>query len=389
MSWEEPLWDAHTHLSSPERVADFARYCRIVNVERYSVVSLPDPARINFNPEALYAKLRDPERCYALCGFDYSELWYGEGARELDLAEQVDEYWRFGADGLKLWTGKPSFQRELGIDLRHRAFRDAFAIAASRRFPVVIHIADPPEFWEGRLGGINADLGLSYEDPGTPGFEELLSQAEHVAQTFPDLPVIFAHVLFLAGDLDRLSAFLERYPQASVDLAPGMYMYGELAARPEQSREFFRAYADRILFGTDGFWFSEEHHWLPQASLHDNVERARQLIGFLSTEARFPNPFGPTQSRWPEVRSLDLPAEVLRKLFWENAWRLFGASPRRLDPDALSVYLERFRGTLVDNHDKRDNSAKHEHRAGPHTIDLDAELQSLQAVADAAGADLR
>jgi hypothetical protein len=216
-----------------------------------------------------------------------------------------------------------------------------------------------------------------------------LSQAEHVAQAFPDLPVIFAHMLFLAGDLDRLGGFLDRYPQACVDLAPGMYMYGEFSAHRERSREFFRAYADRILFGTDAFWFSERHHWLPQAALHDNVERARQLIGFLSTEARFPNPFAPTQSRRPEVRSLDLPTEVLGKLFWENAWRLFGASPRRLDPDALSVYVERFRGTLVDNHDTRDDRDKQGRRAAPHTIDVDAELGSLQAVADAVGADLR
>ncbi|HZN33983.1 MAG TPA: amidohydrolase family protein, partial [Pirellulaceae bacterium] len=82
-----------------------------------------------------------------------------------------------------------------------------------------------------------------------------------------------------------------------------------LGRQPFTARRFFLKYQDRILFGTDGPW--------PE-------ERIRLYWRFLETEDEyFPyseKPF-PPQGLW-NIFGLNLPDEVLRKVYHENALRL-------------------------------------------------------------------
>ena len=83
------------------------------------MVSLPDPERIHFNPEVLYAKLALGRRCYALGSFDYAAQLYPHlfPGEELDLASQVESLGELGFDGLKVFLGKPGFQQRAGLRL--------------------------------------------------------------------------------------------------------------------------------------------------------------------------------------------------------------------------------------------------------------------------------
>jgi predicted TIM-barrel fold metal-dependent hydrolase len=83
----------------------------------------------------------------------------------------------------------------------------------------------------------------------------------------------------------------------------------ELGRQPYTSRDFFLKHADRILFGTD---------------LVPAIEMYRLHFRFLETsDEYFEYPsHASRQGRW-NIYGLHLPDDVLRKVYRENALRLF------------------------------------------------------------------
>ena len=362
------LIDSHIHFSASHRLPELERYCREIGAEKVCVLSLPTKERINFNPEVLFAKARLGERCYGLGSFDFSEVFYPEpadspdasafpdstakvskaGPGHPDLAGQVRVLSYLGFDGLKVFAGKPSFQGRLGLKLSDPVFVSAFKEAERLGLTALIHIADPPVFWSSEdVTGDNRPLssgssGETGEENPWPGYEELQSQALAVLEACPDLPVIFPHLLMMAHDLPRLARILETHGNAYLDLAPGLYFYGELDADRSAAREFFRTFKDRILFGSDGFWFAEHFSGLPYARYSDNLHRGEFLLRFLETEQQMDNPFEPTRRVRPRLRGLGLDRETLAAVYRDNFLRVYGESPRKLDSPAGLEYVRCF-----------------------------------------------
>ncbi len=346
------LIDSHIHFSASLRLAELERYCRKIGAEKVCVLSLPTKERINFNPEVLFAKARLGDRCYGLGSFDFSEVFYPEAVSKaqgsLDLAGQVELFHHLGFDGLKVFAGKPTFQRQLGLKLTDPVFLTALRQAERLGLPALIHIADPPVFWStGGMPGYNRPLwgggsGDVKEVKPLPAYEELQSQALTVLEACPDLPVIFPHLLMMAHDLPRLSRILETHGNAYLDLAPGLYFYGELDTDRQGAREFFVKFRDRILFGSDGFWFAEHFPGLPYARYSDNLHRSEFLLRFFETEEEMDNPFEPTRQTRPRLQGLGLDRGTLDAVYRGNFLRLYGESPRKLNPLAGLEYVHSF-----------------------------------------------
>ena len=162
----------------------------------------------------------------------------------------------------------------------------------------------------------------------------------------PDLTVIFPHLLSMGQDISRLSKILEKHSRAYLDLAPGLYFYYELDRQRDEAREFFARFAERILYGTDAFWFPRWFSEFPPVSVEDNLERGRYLLRFLSTAAQLDNPFVPTQRIQKQVRGLGLDPEIMRRVCLANFADLYPPAPRRIDPDSCMAYLDGFRDRL-------------------------------------------
>lgn len=344
------LADAHLHFGCADRLGELESYFRSNQVELAGVLSLPDVQRINFNPEVLYAKAKLGHRCRAFGSLDYADLFAPTGADipPVALDEQVERLARCGFDGLKLWEGKPTFQSRIGLALDDPRFSSVFVSAARHRLPVVLHVADPPVFWEAAQGPADSSR-LGWDEPQTsiPSFEELMHQTEAVLSRHPDCSFIFPHMLFLAGDLDRLSALLDAFPNARLDLSPGVYFYGELHRRRTAAFDFFNSYADRILFGSDGMWFCAGPPDLPQSGLAANSERTARLLRFLSTDDELENPFPYTRAELPVVRGLALPPETLQRVSVTNFADLAsnagsGAGGADIPTDVAVEYLRQF-----------------------------------------------
>ena len=359
--------DGHIHFSHYPRLFELSEYLQQLSLDAVGIVSLPDPARTNYNPEAFGAKAALPESCYVFGGLDYGR----------ELASQVAELHALGADGIKLWDGKPSYQAHTGLAVDSPELLAVYREAGRLGLPVLQHVADPPVFWQGATGGMNREVGIDYSAPEIPDFEELIGQAEHAVASAPECDFILPHLLFLAGDLGRLDALLDRYANAAVDLAPGLYYFGELSARRDDACAFFGKHAGRIIFGTDAFWFPETQTGLPQGGLERNLGGARRLMSFLETGAEMENPFEPGRERQPQVEGLGLAGggatvageptggdadargiaaapeahgaaapQILDAVYGGAFTRLLGEKPRPIDRERLGAYLADFEAAL-------------------------------------------
>lgn len=220
-----------------------------------------------------------------------------------------------GAQGLKIW--KP-----LGLRVRDQrgelvAVDDPrldpiWATAAELGWPVLIHVADPVAFFEPldgrneRWEELHAHPDWQFPSPPFPPFLEVVNGLARMVARHPATTFITAHVGCYGENLAWVAALLDRCPNVYTDFAERI---AELGRQPYTARRFFLQYADRIVFGLD------------QPA---NVETYRISYRFLETADEHFNysirPI-PPQGRW-RIYGLDLPDEVLRKVYHDNAARL-------------------------------------------------------------------
>lgn len=231
------------------------------------------------------------------------------------MAEQLAAAKQAGASGLKVF-------KDLGLSYRNPdgsliktddpRWDPIWEACGRLGLPVLIHTADPAAFFlpidqtNERWEELRRHPDWSFCKPGYPTYAELVAQLEHVVARHPQTTFIGAHMTNQAEDLTALGQWLDKYPNLNVDLAARI---SELGRQPVTARKFIIKYADRVLFGTDG----------PRAP-----ERLTYHWRFLETaDEYFPyaeNAF-PPQGFW-RIYGIDLPDDVLEKVYWKNAARL-------------------------------------------------------------------
>lgn len=158
---------------------------------------------------------------------------------------------------------------------------------------------------------------------------------ENVLKKHPKLVVVNAHMLQLIysdEQLDYLRYMLSTYPNLNVDLAAVpefLYYTGR-----DNLRDFMIEYADRVLFGTDvgTKWFAPDLGGAADqiASRTGNYKR---YFDYLETDKMLPSDFvdvtkGQEGVRLGEkghrtIQGLALPQDVLEKIYFRNAMRLY------------------------------------------------------------------
>ncbi len=345
-----PIVDCHTHFGGEDLNAIDAMLDQeaAAGIGQMAVMISSFPGRVNANPEGLYAKARHPEKIYLFAGLDYSAI-----AKDVDhrwtysLARQIDRLAAMGCDGIKMLNGKPNYRQSSGLALDCVVYDDYFARLEERGFPVLWHVNDPEEFWNPEQAPEWAKGPGWLYDERSPSKESIYQECERVLEKHPKLNVIFAHFYFLSDDLPRAAALLDRYPRVSFDLAPGIEMLHNFTKRPEEARDFFLRYQDRIVFGTDfGPGGRDSRLWV--------------VRNFLETDEQF---HVPTDERlfWPDhrtmIRGLALPEEVLRKIYAENFRRQVSPAPQPLDRELVLAELNRLT-VLLDALGARPNAAR-------------------------------
>jgi predicted TIM-barrel fold metal-dependent hydrolase len=340
-----PLRDGHIHFPHPALLDDLVAVMEIAGVTHANLVAVPDLQLVNQNAALIHAKARYPDR-FTLCGaLDYTQVFADPARASKILAAQIDTLQAIGFDGLKLIEGKPMVRKLLGLPLDGPQYAAMWAEVEARGFPVVLHVADPEEFWDPDCcPGWARERDWFYGDGTYPTKEALYLEIDQVLAQHPRLKLVLAHLYFLSADLARAGAFLDLHPGVCLDLTPGVEMYHNFARNLEAARGFFLRYADRLVFGPDvgaSAIGRDPDEPLDQA---ESLGRTWVVRQFLETDGAFAAPAGVGHWMGEEgegFHGIALPHEVLRQVYATNAERIFGTTPAPLDREAARAELER------------------------------------------------
>ncbi len=331
-----PVVDVHTHFfyrlrQNKQALADF-----VDEMDRNNIavcVSLDGKlgSQLDEHLKQLWGLYRDRFVVYA------NVNWQGDGAADdpatwachrPGFAERTADQLRAavagGVSGLKVFKrfglGYRNPDGSL-IEIDDPRWDPIWAVCGELGIPVIIHTSDPAAFFEPidasneRWEELSRHPDWSFYGDGYPTRNELLEARNRVIARHPETQFIGAHMANNAEDLATVSQWLDQYPNLWVEPASRI---SELGRQPYTSRDFFIRYADRILFGTDGPW---------------PVQRLRYYWRFFETRDEY-FPYSekspPPQGLW-RIYGIDLPDDVLKKIYHENAARLIPGVRERLE----------------------------------------------------------
>ncbi len=216
-----------------------------------------------------------------------------------------------GAQGLKIYKG-------LGLDSKDSAgnriavndprIDPVWAKCGELGIPVLIHTGEPAAFWMPKDGN-NERLQELHERPGRyrsldeyPSWEQVMGEQHDVFRKHPGTNFINAHLGWLGNDLAQLGRLMDELPNMYTEIGA---VLAELGRQPRFAREWFIEYQDRVMFGKDS-WRPEEY-----PTYFRVLESADEYFPYYRRRHAFWRMYG-----------LDLPDEVLKKLYYENALRV-------------------------------------------------------------------
>jgi uncharacterized protein len=187
--------------------------------------------------------------------------------------------------------------------------------AAKHDVPVIIHIADPAQFYEPidykneRWLELALFPGRQYPSDRFPSFEELVAERDRMFARNRKTRFINAHFGWHGNDLGRAAKHLDTLPNVVLEVGAVLYEFGR---QPRAAREFFTKYQDRVLFGKDAYEPSEfPYYWRVFETSDEYFDYYRDYHAF-----------------W-KLYGMGLSDAVLRKLYYQNALRVTPGLPQK------------------------------------------------------------
>ncbi len=186
--------------------------------------------------------------------------------------------------------------------------------AARLDVPVLIHTADPQEFFKPITYENERWLELAlypnrrYPSPQFPSFEQIATERDNLFRRHPKTSFVMAHLGWHANDLARVGKMFDAMPNVYGELGAVLY---ELGRQPRAAHDFMVKYQDRVLFGKDSYQPDEfPDHWRVFETGDEYFDYYRDYHAF-----------------W-KLYGLALPDAVLKKLYYQNALKLIPGLPR-------------------------------------------------------------
>ncbi|MDG5491373.1 amidohydrolase family protein [Psychroserpens sp. SPM9] len=261
-----------------------------------------------------------PNRFVVFCNINFegagAEGWIEEKVAQLKADVKN------GARGLKVY--KSLGLRNKDVDGKRLAIDDTrlnpiWKTCGELGIPVLIHAADPKSFWDDFDADNERWLELKTHprrkrDADNPApWEQIIQEQHNMFKAHPNTTFINAHMGWYANDLGKLGTLLDEMPNMNVGIGA---IIAELGRQPRFAKAFFIKYQDRILFGKDS-WKPEEF-----PTYFRVLESADEYFPYHKKYHAF----------WP-MYGLDLPDEVLKKVYYKNALRIVPGLDKSKFPD--------------------------------------------------------
>ncbi|MEA1785349.1 amidohydrolase family protein [Arenibacter sp. GZD96] len=232
---------------------------------------------------------------------------------------QLEEDVKNGAKGLKVFKGlglRDTDENGNRLAIDDVRLDPIWKKCGELGIPVLIHAADPKSFWDDVNGDnerwleLKTRPGRKRSDTDPAPWQQIISEQHRVFAKHPNTKFINAHMGWYANDLDTLGKLMDKYPNMSVGIGA---IIAELGRQPRHARQFFITYQDRILFGKDS--------WIP--------EEFPTYFRVLETADEY-FPYHKKYHAFWAMYGLDLPDNVLRKVYYENALKLIPGLDKKL-----------------------------------------------------------
>jgi predicted TIM-barrel fold metal-dependent hydrolase len=294
-----PFVDVHGHpgqMTNPDKLAKLISEMDEINLRVIIDVDADpsDPARRNSER----ARAKFPDRFAVFTRIDFGGI--DDPAWSARAAAQLRKDVSAGAAGLTI-------PRTLGISLRDAKGRlrvddprldPVWEAAGKLQIPVLVHSPDPSSYLRPGEGGGKA-----------PSQESVAAERRRVFNRHPATTFIEAHLAWNGHNLAELGRILDEMPNVNAEIGAAI---AELGRQPRFARQWLIRYQNRILFGK---------------GVYDQSEY-RTFFRVLETADEYFDHYRRRQGYW-QMYGMDLPDEVLRKIYYKNALRLIPAIPKK------------------------------------------------------------
>ena len=298
-----PIIDVHTHTRD---VALTREYLRVA--DEYSIGEIWTMAPLE-DVDALQQAFPGRFQFIAI------PKWQNLGPGEDFIAEwirRLDEFYQRGSRLIKFHMA-PGTQKRMGMDLDSPTIQRVIRHAYGLGYHFMSHVGDP-RAWFGE--------DRKYKpSEGHRSFLEQFAMLERLLEKYPDRIHMGAHMGGSLEDLDALQTRLDRFPHYIVDSSATKWIVRAIAEQSaSRVRDFFIRNQDRILFGSDlvvGEKYNHDHYasryWVHQKLWESDFNGLSPIEDPDAANGK------------PRLVGLDLPVEVLEKMYRTNAQRwLFG-----------------------------------------------------------------
>jgi len=295
-----PVADIHSHQrANPENAEELIAEMDALNVQLLVNLSGGSGEELRAALEAV-RNTPYPDRFFLFANVDWSDVGPGFGER---AAAQLQADIEAGAIGLKVFkdlgmTAVKADGSRLHID--DPELDPVWELVGRMNVPVLIHTAEPPAFFETPDYTNERWLELALfpsrrnYDPDQVDFETLLAERDRMFKKHPNTRFIAAHFGYHAHDLKGAAEALDAIPNMYFDLSAVLYDFGR---QPRAAREFF-------------IETEYPYYWRVFETADEYFDYYRDYHAY-----------------W-KLYGMDLPDDVLRKIYYENALKVAPGLPR-------------------------------------------------------------
>ncbi|MEQ6118723.1 amidohydrolase family protein [Reichenbachiella sp. MALMAid0571] len=264
--------------------------------------------------------------------FAFTTAFTLEGWDEPDWSDKVIEQlkrdFENGALGIKVWKNIGMGEKDKDgnlIMLDDPKFDPIFRFVKEQNKVVLSHAGEPKNCWlpidemtvnnDREYFSENPEYHM-YLHPEMPSYEDQINARNNMLEKNKDMTFIAVHLASLEWSVDEIAAFLDRFPNASVDVAERLSHLQVQSIKDRQKvRNFIIKYQDRVLYGTD---FQELENTNPSELKEGMLKTWMQDWKYLNTDEMMT-----AHQVNAEFQGLKLPKSVVDKIYRINAQKIF------------------------------------------------------------------
>ncbi len=309
-----PFIDVHSHQT--DMTTPHSLEALLIEMEKLNMAVMVNLSGRGFRRSADHlekslenVKKYQPKRFVLFTNVDFAAIdepeWQGR------MVKQLEDDVKKGAQGLKIYKSLGMRDRDKNgnrIRIDDPRIDPIWAKCGELGIPVLIHAADPKSFWSPmdstneRWLELKTHEGRQRSSTDPAPWEQIIEEQHNMFKKHPKTKFINAHMGWYPNDLEKLGKLLDQMPNMYVEIGA---VIAELGRQPRTARNFMIKYQDRVMFGKDA-WQPDEY-----ATYFRVLETADEYFPYHKRYHAFWRMYG-----------LELPDDVLKKIYYENALKV-------------------------------------------------------------------